>query len=392
MAKGNSATSRGRRIVLIATCLAAFAAGGAGYWYWGQGSAGAQAARTAARAGVPVSAALVGRQDVPIYLTGLGTVQASFTVGIHSQVDGKLQEVLFTEGQHVKKGDVLAKIDPRLYQAALDQAKAKKAQDEALLVAADKDLTRFKGLALKYVEPQQNVDRQQGTVDQLKAAIAADEAMIETAQTNLDYTDITAPSDGRIGVRLVDPGNIVRASDQGSIATLTLTQPSAVLFTLPARALDDVRDAMARGPVEVVAFDQDNRRALSTGKLLLVDNVIDQSTATMRLKAMFANDDEKLWPGEFVNARLLLEIRSDVLTIPTAAVQRGPQGLFIWVVTADNTAEPRPIAVGPTTDELTVVSSGLSDGERVVTDGQYKLQRNAAVTVTSPLSAGAGRA
>ena len=339
-----------------------------------------------------MSVAVASRRDLPVYLTGLGTVQASFTVGIHSQVDGKLQEVLFTEGQHVKKGDVLAKIDPRLFQAALDQAKAKRAQDAAMLIAAEKDLTRSKTLALKNFQSQQNVDQQQAKVDQLQASIAADEAAMETAQTQLDYTTIASPNDGRIGIRLVDPGNLVRASDAGSIASVVLTRPATVLFTLPARVLDDVRDAMARGPVEVTAFDQDNRRPLSTGKLLLIDNVIDQATATMRLKAMFANDDERLWPGEFVNARLLLETRSDVLTIPTAAVQRGPQGLFIWVVTADNTAEPRPIAVGPTTDELTIVSSGLSDGERVVTDGQYKLQRNAAVTVTSPLSAGAGRA
>src|SRR6266851_9710718 len=390
MTKGNSATSRGRRIVLIATCLAALAAGGAGYWYWGQGSAGAQAARTAARAGVPVTVAIVQRQDVPIYASGLGTVQASFTVGIHPQVDGKLQEVLFTEGQHVKKGDVLAKIDPRLYQAALDQAKAKKAQDEALLVAADKDLTRFKGLALKYVEPQQNVDRQQGTVDQLKAAIAADEAMIETAQTNLDYTDITAPSDGRIGVRLVDPGNIVHASDQGSLATLTLTQPCAVLFTLPARALDDVRDAMARDPVEVTAFDQDNRRALATGKLLLIDNQIDQTTSTIRLKAIFPNDDERLWPGEFVNARVLLDTRHDAVVVPFPTVQRGPQGLFVWVVAADGTVSPRPIEAGPTVDGMTIVTTGLTGGERVVTGGQYKLQVGAPVTVNAPPTAGPG--
>src|SRR5215470_3967205 len=261
MAKGNSATSRGRRIVLIATCLAAFAAGGAGYWYWGQGSAGANAARAPARAGVPVTVAIVQRQDVPIYLSGLGTVQASFTVGIHSQVDGKLQEVLFTEGQQVKKGDVLAKIDPRLFQAALDQAKAKKAQDIAQFISASKDLERSNTLVKSNITSQQIVDQQQGKVDQLRAVIDADEAMIQTAQTNLDYTTITAPNDGRMGVRLVDPGNIVHANDQGSIATLVLTRPSAVLFTLPARALDDIRSAMARGPVEVTAFDQDNRHA-----------------------------------------------------------------------------------------------------------------------------------
>jgi multidrug efflux system membrane fusion protein len=359
--------------------------------YWSQAGSAVFAAKPAARASVPVSVVLAARQDVPIYLSGLGTVAASFTVGIHSQVDGKLQEVLFTEGQHVKKGDVLAKIDPRLFQAALDQAQAKKAQDEALLVAAEKDLVRFKQLVARYVETQQNVDRQQGTVDQLKAAIVADEAMIETARTNLDYTNITAPNDGRMGVRQIDPGNIVHASDQGSLATLVLTRPSAVLFTLPARALDDVRDAMARGPVEVVAFDQDNRRALSTGKLLLVDNIIDQTTATIRLKAMFPNEDDALWPGEFVNARVSLETRSNALVVPNSAVQRGPQGLFAWVIGDNETAEPRPIQLGPATKDLVVVTSGLNAGDRVVTDGHYKLKRGVPVTISAPATAVSGR-
>jgi multidrug efflux system membrane fusion protein len=373
----------------VVTCLAIVATGAA-YWYWTQGPAPARAARPSASAGVPVRVAIVGQQDVPIYLNGLGTVQASFTVGIHSQVDGKLQEVLFTEGQHVKKGDVLAKIDPRLFQAALDQAKAKKAQDQAQLTSAEKDLARSKTLVLSNITSQQIVDQQQAKFDQLKAAIAADEAMIQTAQTQLEYTTITAPSDGRMGVRLVDPGNIVHANDQGSLATLVLKQPTAVMFTLPARYLDDVRDAMARGPVEVTAYDQDNRRALATGKLLLVDNVIDQATATIRLKAMFPNEDEKLWPGEFVNAHVLLDTRGNAVVVPSAAVQRGPQGLFVWTVTAKNLAEPRPIEVGPTYEGLTVVASGLSGGERIVTDGQYKLQRDAPVTVTSPPMAGAG--
>jgi multidrug efflux system membrane fusion protein len=387
---GHTASGR-RRAVLIAACVVILAGGGAGYRYWGQGPGSALAAKPPVRAGVPVSVGAVVRRDIPIYLSGLGNVQAFFTVGLHSQVDGKLQDVFFTEGQHVKKGDLLAKIDPRLFQAALDQAKAKKAQDQALLVAADKDLARFKALALKFIETQQNVDRQQGTVDQLKASIIADEAMIETAETNLDYTNITAPSDGRVGVRLVDPGNVVHASDQGSLAMLVLTQPCAVLFTLPARELENVRDAMARGPVEVVAFDQDNRRALSTGKLLLIDNIIDQTTATLRLKAMFANEDERLWPGNFVNARVSLETRSNALVIPPTAVQRGPQGLFTWVVTENDTAEPRPIEVGPSTKDLTVVTSGLSDGERVVTGGQYKLKRGVPVTVSAPATAGSGR-
>jgi len=337
---------------------------------------------------VPVSVAIVDRQDVPIYLTGLGTVQGSLTVGIHSQVDGKLQEVLFTEGQQVKKGDVLALIDPRLYQAALDNAKAKKAQDEAQYISASKDLARSKTLVQSNITSQQIVDQQQGKVDQLKASIAADEAMIQTAQTNLEYTTITAPSDGRIGVRLVDPGNIVHTNDQGALATLVLTRPSAVMFTLPARTLDDIRDAMARGPVEVTAFDQDNRRMLATGTLLLVDNIIDQATATIRLKAMFPNEDDKLWPGEFVNARVLLETRSNAVVVPSASIQRGPEGLFVWIVTTNGLAEPRPIGIGPAYDKLTIVTSGLSGGERIVTDGQYKLQRNLPVTITSAPVAG----
>src|SRR6516225_5828261 len=375
------------RAALIVAGLLGIAAAIGGR-YWSQAGSEAFAAKPVARAGVPVSVAVAARQDVPIYLSGLGTVAASFTVGIHSQVDGKLQEVLFTEGQHVKKGDVLAKIDPRLFQAALDQAKAKKAQDIAQFISASKDLERSNTLVKSNITSQQIVDQQQGKVDQLRAVIDADEAMIQTAQTNLDYTTITAPNDGRMGVRLVDPGNIVHANDQGSIATLVLTRPSAVLFTLPARALDDIRGAMARGPVEVTAFDQDNRHALATGTLLLVDNTIDQTTATIRLKAMFPNEDDKLWPGEFVNARVLLETRSNAVVVPSAAIQRGPAGLFVWAISGKDIAEPRPIETAQTYDNLTIVTSGLSGGERVVTDGQYRLQRNAPVTYTSPQIAG----
>ena len=366
--------------------LLVLGAGTAGYYAW----RAMQPAKTASKGPppVPVSVANAVRKDVPIYLTGLGTVQATFTVGIHSQVDGKLQEVLFTEGQQVKKGDVLAKIDPRLFQAALDQAKAKKAQDLAQFISASKDLERSNTLVKSNITSQQIVDQQQGKVDQLRAMIDADEAMIQTAQTNLAYTTITAPNDGRMGVRLVDPGNVVHANDQGSIATLVLTRPSAVLFTLPARALDDVRAAMARGPVEVTAFDQDNRHTLATGTLLLVDNTIDQTTATIRLKAMFPNEDDKLWPGEFVNARLLLETRSNAVVVPSAAVQRGPNGLFVWAVSGKDIAEPRTIETAQTYDNLTIVTSGLSGGERVVTDGHYRLQRGAPVTFTSPQVAG----
>jgi multidrug efflux system membrane fusion protein len=323
---------------------------------------------------------------MPIQLIGLGTVQATFTVGIHAQVDGKLLDVLFKEGQHVKKGDILAKIDPRLFQAALDQAQAKKAQDEAQLASFQKDLTRFQTLGTKGYETQQNLDQQQGKVDTAKAAVAADDAAIETAQTNLDYTDIRAPSDGRMGVRLVDPGNLVRATDAGSIAVLVQAQPAAVLFTLPAHTLDDVREAQKRGDVEVIAYDRDNRKTLSTGKLATIDNVIDPATASYKLKATFANDDEKLWPGEFVNARLLVDTVRNALTVPDAAIQRGPNGLFAWTLSTDNKAAPKPIQVGPSVGGRTIVTSGLDEGQRVVTGGQYKLRNNAPVSITDKLS------
>jgi multidrug efflux system membrane fusion protein len=372
--------------MLMAFGAAFFAAAGALYWNASQGTARARTEPSDKRAAVPVKIAVAAVQDVPIYRTGLGTVQALYTVSIHSQVDGKIQEVLFTEGQHVKKGDVLVKIDPRLFQAALDQAKAKKAQDEALLIAAEKDLARFTALALKSYGTQQNVDQQQAKVDQTKAAIAADVAATETAQTQLDYTTILAPNDGRIGVRLIDPGNVVHASDQAAIATLTLTQPIAAMFTLPERDLDEVRAAMERGDVETTAFDQDNARKLSTGKLLLIDNLIDQNTATIRLKGIFANADERLWPGEFINARLLAETRHDALVVPSTAIQRGPQGLFVWTITADNTAEIHAVEIGPIATDLTIIMSGIAPGERVVIDGQYKLQPGAAVTFASPQS------
>jgi membrane fusion protein, multidrug efflux system len=377
-----------RRFPLIAASLLVVMGAAALYWYLTPGTDSAGAPRRSARPPVRVSVAVAARQDVPVYATGLGTVQASFTVGIHSQVEGIMQEVLFTEGQHVKKGDVLARIDPRLFQAALDQAKAKRMQDLALLGSAEKDLGRSKTLVVQNVATQQLVDQQQARVDQLKASIAADEAAIETAQTQVDYTSIRSPSDGRIGVRLVDPGNLVHAADARSIATVVLTQPAAVMFTLPMQVLDDLRDAMARGPVEVTAFDQNNRRLLSTGMLLLIDNIIDQATATLRLKAMFANTDERLWPGEFVNARVLLETRKNVIAVPSTVVQRGAKGLFAWVVGDDDKAVPRKIELGPVSGDLTVITSGINDGDRVVRDGQYKLQVDAPVAIiTAPKTA-----
>ena len=367
------------RILVVSTIVVALAGGGA--WY--ELERADPVVKTASVA-VPVTVAIASRQDLPIYLTGLGVVQASFTVGIRPQVDGNLERVLFKEGEYVRKGDVLAKIDPRLYQAALDNAKAKKAQDEAQLISARKDLQRSRTLVSQFFETKQVVDQQQAKVDQASALIDADQAAIETAQTNLDYTSIVAPSDGRMGVRMIDPGNIVHASDSSPIVTLTLTKPSAVLFTLSARSLNDVRDAMARGPVEVTALSQDNLRTLGKGTLLLIDNMVDQASATMRLKAMFANEDEQLWPGDFVNARVSLEMRHDALTVPAAAIQRGPDGIFAWVVGEGDVVQARPITAGPTTGDVTIITAGLSEGERVVVNGQYKLRQKSKVTFTAP--------
>jgi len=348
------------------------------------GPAPARVARSATAVAVPVTVATAAKRDLPIYLTGLGAVQATFTINIRGQIDGQLTQVLFTEGQHVHKGDVLAKIDDRLYKATLAQAKAKKAQDEAQLANARLDLDRYAKLALTNSATRQQYDTQKAMVAELEAQVNADQGAIDSAATQLEFTNITAPSDGRMGVRLLDPGNLVRSAEATSIATLTLTQPIAVLFTLPAHELDDVRAAMARGPVEVTAFSQDNLHALSTGTLLLIDNLVDQQSATMRLKAMFANRDERLWPGDFVNARVLLETRHDVLTVPSVAIQRGPDGIFAWVLRPGDVVEAREIKAGPQTGDQTIISTGLAEGERVVVNGQYKLRKNARVTVSEP--------
>jgi multidrug efflux system membrane fusion protein len=376
------------RVLVISTIVVAFA--GAGAWY--ELERQPDLVVNAAPAATPVTAAIALRQDLPIYLTGLDVVQASFTVGVRPQVDGKLEQVLFKEGEHVRKGDVLAKIDPRLYEAALDNAKAQKARDEAQLISARKDLERSRTLVNQFFETKQVVDQQQAKVDQVIAMVDVDRAAIETAQTNLDYTSIVAPSDGRMGVRMIDPGNIVHASDSSPIVTLTLTQPSAVMFTLSARSLNDVRDAMARGPVEVIALSQDNRHTLGKGTLLLIDNTVDQASATMRLKAMFANEDEQLWPGDFVNTKVSLDVLRGALTIPSAAIQVGPDGKFAWVVAEGDVVQARPITPGPTTDGRTMITLGLVEGERVVVSGQYKLRQNSKVTVTSPAPAVAKQA
>jgi multidrug efflux system membrane fusion protein len=334
-----------------------------------------QPTRTAARSpAVPVTMTAVARRDVPILLQGLGTVAASNTVAIHSQVDGKLQSVNFTEGQEVHAGDTLAVIDPRTFRSALDQAVAKKAEDQAQLVAARKDLERFKTLVLKNAETQQNVDTQQAKVDQLVATIDADQGAIDSAQTQLSYATITAPIDGRVGFRQVDAGNIIHASDPNPLTVLTQIRPVVTTFTLPQKNLAEVRAAMLRGPVAVDAYDQDNNKELATGRLMLIDNEIDQTTSTIRLKANFDNADEVLWPGEFVHVRVAVDTQAGVLTVPPVALQRGPQGFYTWVIKSDNTVEQRPVEANQVNDEVAIVTKGLAADERVVVDGQYRLQ------------------
>jgi multidrug efflux system membrane fusion protein len=336
---------------------------------------------------VPVIATSAAQHDVPIYYDALGTVTAFNTVAIRAQVNGQIVSIDFRQGQEVKKGDVLAKIDPAPFQATLDQAVAKKNQDEATLIDAQKDLARFKTLVIRDAETQQNLDAQQAKVDQTKAMIAADQGAIEAAQTQLNYTTVAAPIDGVVGFRQVDIGNIIHTTDANPLTVLTQIKPCYAVFTLPQADLGPVREAMLRGRVDVLAFDQDNAKQLAQGHLLLIDNQIDQTTSTIRLKAQFPNQDERLWPGEFVQIRMLVTTRKDAVTIPPVAVQRGPDGLYVWLIKPDGTVEPRPIDAQTVDDKTAIVSKGLAAGERVVVDGQSRLDEGAHVTVRPPSNA-----
>jgi membrane fusion protein, multidrug efflux system len=334
---------------------------------------------------VPVVAGKVEQKDTPIYLDGLGTVQAFNTVTVHTRVDGELQRVLFTEGQDVKTGDLLAVIDPRPFQAALDQAIAKKAQDEAQLANAKVTLARNTDLLKKKVIDQQDFDTSKYQGDQFQAAVQADQAAIEAAETQLDYTQIKSPIDGRIGVRLVDAGNIVHAADQTGIVVITQMHPISVVFTLPEQQLQEILgQGGANGGLHVSALDRGNTNVLDEGTLAVVDNEIDQTTGTVKLKATFPNDQLQLWPGKFVNARLILTTRKDATVVPSSVVQRGPQGTYAYVIKTDKTVEMRPIKVAQTEANVALIDSGLKAGEQVVVDGQYKLQPGAHVELTTP--------
>lgn len=336
---------------------------------------------------VAVQAGTVAREDVPIWLDGIGTVQAFNTVTVRARVDGELQRVSLQEGQLVKTGDLLATIDARPLQAQLAQAVAKKAQDEAQLANARRDLER--NMNLKEFASRQTVDTQRALVAQYEAQIRADEAAIEAVQVQLNYTTVTAPLSGRIGLRNVDQGNVVRASDQNGIATITQIQPIAVLFTLPEKQLQAVLAAQAQGSVKVEAQDREGRRLLDTGSLSVVDNLIDTGTGTIRLKAEMPNDPQKLWPGQFVNVRLLSTIRRGATTVPATVVQRGPQGTYAYVIKDDLTVEQRPIRVARQEETKAIIEEGLTPGERVVVDGQYRLQPGSKIRIVEPVASAA---
>jgi membrane fusion protein, multidrug efflux system len=340
----------------------------------------ADAATPKAPSAIAVDTAAVTHADVPIYLSGLGTVQAFYTVTVTARVDGELQKVAFTEGQTVHKGDLLAQIDPRPNQAAYEQALATKAKDAAQLANAKRDFERYTILQPQDLASKQTVDTQRAMVDQLTAQVQVDQAMIDNARTQLDYTRITSPINGRTGIRLVDPGNIVHAAATTGIVVVTQVQPISVIFTLPEEDLAAVNTALSGGgPVAVTTVSRDGGTELDQGTLMLVDNQIDQTTGTAKLKATFSNAHNTLWPGQYVNARVLVRTDRNVLTLPTAAVQLGPNGPFTYVVKPDSTVEVRQLKIGDESGGLTVVHTGLALNERVVTSNQYRLQAGAHV-------------
>jgi membrane fusion protein, multidrug efflux system len=368
----------------IGWVLLVAAVGAAGYLGWQRLHGEDRAAQADAKKGGParpavqVKIAPVDKADFPVYLTGLGTVQGFNTVLVRSRVDGQINRIAFQEGQFVKEGDTLVEIDPRPFQAVLDQAKAKKAQDEANLANANLDLQRFTKLG--EFATRQQTDTQRSTVAQLTAQIAADTAAIENAQTQVDYATVKAPISGVAGLRQVDVGNIVNASTQTGIVSIAQIEPIAVIFTAPEEQLPDIKAALAVAPPKTIALSTDGKRVLSTGTLALINNQVDTTSGTIRLKAVFDNKDHALWPGQSVSTRLLVRTLKDATIAPDDAVQHGTDGLYAFAVNQDNKAELRKIKVGYSIDGRSVIDEGLSPGEQVITAGQYKVSPGTLVT------------
>jgi membrane fusion protein, multidrug efflux system len=339
---------------------------------------------------IAVDVATAARADVPVYLEGLGTVQAFYTVTVTARVDGQIERVAFREGQDVRKGALLVQIDPRPYQAALGMAIATRDKDRAQLENARRDLERYELLAPEDLASKQTVDTQKALIAQLTAQVKGDGASIDNARTQLDYTTITSPIDGRTGIRLVDPGNNVHATDTGGIVVVTQLEPISVISSLPEEDFTQLSSALARGPVPAVALSRDGREELDRGTVALIDNQIDQTTGTIRVKATLPNTQRRLWPGEFVNVRLLTEIRHQVLTIPAAAVERGPDGLFAYLVQADSTVAVAPVTAGEPVGGVVVIETGLKAGDQVVTSNHYRLQPGALIRANAAVNAGTG--
>ena len=380
------------RMTLIAACAVLLVA--AVVW---RSSFHVTKAADATKAGpppVPVVTTKVKEEDVPTYLSGIGTVMPLYAVTVKARVDGQLDKVMFSEGQDVTAGTVLAQIDPRPFQAQLELAQAQKARDSAQLKNSITDLERYTTLWKQDSIAQQTLSTQQATVDQLKATVQADQATIDNAKVQLDYTTIRAPISGRTGVRLVDPGNIVRASDNTGIVSINQINPIAVLFTLPEDRFQDVNRAMkehGRTALEVRAFAREDNTLLGTGKLILVNNQIDTATGTVQLKAQFPNNAHKLWLGQYVNVHMMMGTRQRAATVPAGTVQRGPNGLFAYVVNADDTVAVRALRVGPIKDGTAIIEEGLEAGSRVVTEGQYKLKPGVKIVEAKPPEAAPGK-
>ena len=337
---------------------------------------------------IPVLATAARAADVPVYLDGVGTAKALNTVTVRSQVDGKIINISFTEGQDVPAGFVLAKIDPVTYQAAFDQTVAKKAQDEAQLANARLDLDRYTRLATTNAVNKQQLDTQRALVSQLEAQIKLDQAAIDNARAILSYTDIVAPIAGRTGIRLVDVGNLVRGAEATGIVILTQLRPISVFFSLPQQNLPDLTKGMAEGQLPVDALTADGKSALDKGKVMVIDNQVDQTTGTVKLKAEFPNNDLQLWPGQFVNVRVLIDTLRQVVVVPTAAIQRGPSGAFVYVLKEGDTVTVRRVTLMQQNDVQAVVATGLQAGERVVTTGFARLTEGTQVAVSSAEDAG----
>ena len=333
---------------------------------------------------MPVTIARAKRVDFPVYLRGLGQVQASAAVLIRARVDGALLEVRVAEGQTVKQGDLIAVIDPRPFKAALDQAEARRAQDQALLANAKLDQDRYTTLAQRDFASRQKLDTQIALVNQYTAASAGDDAAIEAAKLNLGFCYITAPIPGKVGLRLVDPGNMIRANDGTGILSINQVQPISATFTLPQDALPRIQSAMAARTLPVLAYASNDRTLLGQGTLLTPDNAVDPATGTIKLKASFPNPDNALWPGQFVNVRMLLETLVSVVTVPTSAIQHGPAGLYVYAVRSDSTVARLPVEVSNDDGGFALVSKGLSDDAVVVTDGQSRLQAGMRVATSEP--------